>query len=258
MAKYTITTTHNYGLFSLTNKNRPVDLDRRRSLRSSMKEHGFLKCYPMVCIRKVTTLDILDGQHRFMVAQELGLPVSYLVVDEDIDIAFVNSTQKAWNLSDYCRSFAVQGKPAYQELLDFSTQHDISLVASMGILANNISHSNVRQKYLSGEYEVKTRGLADRVARLYSGISEGAKHIRTRFFINALFATVAISGLDDERLLSGARRCPESLIKYGNRDAYLTMLEYIYNFGRMNKFPLKIEAENAMNKRNCGKGGDAK
>ena len=108
------------------------------------------------------------------------------------------------------------------------------------------------RKYRSGQFLIKNRAQADRLARLYAGMSAHAPQIRTIFFISAIGAVCYIPGVDDDRLLNGAKRCPENLLKYGNRDAYLTMLEYIYNFGRSapKKFALKMDAEKAMARRN--------
>jgi len=255
MSKSSVTSTKNYGLFHSNTKNRPVDVSKRRDLRESMTKYGYIPAYPIHCVRENSKLTVIDGQHRLAIAQELNLPVSYMVCDDaDVNIPALAKTQRVWKCCDYAGSFAAQGKAAYQELIDFAVQHNLPLSTSLSILSDQggsiNATSNTARKYKNGEFVVKNRGQADRVARLYAAMSTYAPQIKTRFFIAALWAVCCVPGLDEERLVSGARRCPENLIKYGNRDAYLTMLEHIYNFGRTKKVPLKIEAENILSKRN--------
>ena len=52
-------------------------------------------------------------------------------------------------------------------------------------------------------------------------------------------------------MLQNADRCREKLIAYSTRDAYLEMLESIYNFGRSKMLGLKVAALMAMRERNA-------
>jgi hypothetical protein len=51
-------------------------------------------------------------------------------------------------------------------------------------------------------------------------------------------------------LIGGAERCREKLVSYSTRDAYLDLLESVYNFGRKQLVSLKLPAIEAMRKRN--------
>jgi len=54
-------------------------------------------------------------------------------------------------------------------------------------------------------------------------------------------------------MISNAGRCREKLVSYSTKEAYLDMLEDIYNFGRKNLLALKISAQQAMRDRAvCG------
>jgi hypothetical protein len=75
-------------------------------------------------------------------------------------------------------------------------------------------------------------------------------HLRTRFFVDALAACIALDDFDDERFLRGAKRCPEKALKYGARDGFLTMIEQMYNYGQRSQVPIRIPAENFARKRN--------
>jgi len=252
-----ITKTKNYGLFHLA-RNRPVDISRprRKKLRQSMQQYGYIDAYPVLCVRENRQLFVYDGQHRLAIAKELGLPVAYTVIDDAIDIPFINNTQQTWALNDYAQVYADAGKKDYRELLAFVAQHEIPLSTAIAILGRRSSaaggnaHGPAMNVFRQGEFTITGRKMADRVARLYAEFRQLSKAMSTRFFIAAIFAVCQVDGIDDHRLVKGARRCPENLVKYGSRDAYLTMLEHVYNFGRSRKEPIKIAAENAMRERN--------
>lgn len=245
--------TRDYSLFVDSVDNRIVDLAKRKKLRQSMAEHGFLPAYPLHVIRLPSgKLRIRDGQHRFAVAQELGLPVYYVACEADVSIPDINNTQRPWNLHDYAGSFANQNKRDYVTLAEFSRQHNLSLSMSVYLLGDILAsaQSCLLQRFRSGRFVVKDRARADRVANLYNQIGALCPAVKTRFLLSALTAVCAIPQLDDERLLTCARRCPEQLMKYGSRDGYLAMLETIYNYGRHAKLPLKFLAENIIRERN--------
>ena len=66
----------------------------------------------------------------------------------------------------------------------------------------------------------------------------------------ALIAVSRVPGVDHQRLVRNAQALPERLVKYATREAALSMLEEVYNYRfRGDKYPLKVNAENAMRER---------
>lgn len=248
--KYKLHVTKDYKLFTHSLDNRPVNPEKRKKLQDSMQSYGFIAAYPVHCVRESGRLSIRDGQHRFAVAQKLGLPIFYVVCEEMVSIPQINNTQKAWGLADYAGSFAAQGKTDYTEVIAFAERHNMPLSMAMAILTNTGTAANPSRKFKDGSFRIKSRPLAERVAKLYSGIGEVNSTIKTRFLLSALFAVAVLPDVDDSRLLAGARRYPEALKRYGTRDGYLDMLEQIYNYGRHTKTSIRIAAENAMRDRN--------
>jgi hypothetical protein len=244
--------TSNYAMFSIDDENRPLQLNgaKRSELRRSMQKYGFLKAYPILCVQRSGKLWVKDGQHRLAIAQELGLAVWYVIEDQDIDIAALNNTQCTWKASDYLGRYAAQGNTDYIELQEFRDRHRLTISLCIGLLGDQAEERNLHEKFKSGKFKVKSRKTADRIATLYTRIGEHNRRVKSRFLMGALFAMCQIDGLDDERLLHGVERCPELLVSYGSREGYLDMLERLYNYGRRTKYPLKIEAENAIRRRN--------
>jgi hypothetical protein len=80
------------------------------------------------------------------------------------------------------------------------------------------------------------------------GLSGDVRNMR---FMEACMAVCRLEGFDVERMLSCSSRCRERLLSYSTRDAYLDMIEEVYNFGRSKLVPLKMPAIEVMRKRNA-------
>ena len=249
-----ITGTKNYALFHRSTENRPLDLRKHRKLFESMKLYGFLKCFPIVVVRdKDGKLVIKDGQHRLTIAAELGLTVWYVEEEIDFDVALVNCTAKVWVLRDYAQKYAANGLKDYAEVLEFSEQHSLSIGTAFALLAGQTNSTNCLHAFIDGSYRVKDRAWANAVAGIYGPLILMSEAVKNTRCIEACMAVCRVKDFDAKRLIAGAERCREKLVAYSTRDAYLDMLEVIYNYGRKQLVGLKALAQMAMRERNPAK-----
>uniref|UniRef100_A0A6M3KW12 ParB-like N-terminal domain-containing protein n=1 Tax=viral metagenome TaxID=1070528 RepID=A0A6M3KW12_9ZZZZ len=243
--------TKNHGLFVPSDHNRPVTLRGRKGLVESMRKHGFLPYYPIVCKRVNWTLQIVDGQHRLAAAQVLGIPVWYVVVREsdDFNVAEVNAEQKPWTNRDYAECFAAMdgGNKHYQAVLDFSKTYHVAVSLAAGVLAGVTTFHIVRRSFKAGTFQIASKTFAAEVLTLYLELGALESSIKGQRMLTACLAVCKWSGFSGSRLLQGAKRCREKLVPYGTRDAFLGMFEELYNYGRAKKAALRIEALNAIN-----------
>lgn len=251
--------TKNYRLFTRSDDNRPIDEKKHRRLKLSMQKNGFLEAFPIVCRRNgAKALEVRDGQHRLMFAEFLGLPVYYLVTDQDFTIAEINGTAKVWAIVDYARNYAVAGKTDYQELLDFHELHGIPLSTCAAMMAGTTSFTNISEAYIRGNFKVKDRDWAQQVASLYVPLITLSRQVRSNRLIEACMGVCRVEKFSQKRLLQNAERCRDKLVSYSTRDAYLDMLEEIYNYGRKTLVGLKAESIMAMRDRNPANAAKAK
>lgn len=255
-----VTSTKNYKLFSRSGDNRPLDPKKHKRLKKSMEKYGYLPCYPIVCIRdKKQNLIVLDGQHRLYMAELLGLPVAYAVVDEAFDIATINGTQEKWNTRNFAETFAAQGKREYQEGIEFADRYGIAIGIAFGLLAGTANLSNVHEEYYGGTFHIRDKEWAEVVGNIYATIVGLSPRLRNTRLLEACMAVARTDNFDPQRLLGGAEKCRDKLVPYSTRDAYLDLLETIYNFGRQKLVSLKINAIQAMRDRSAvNKNGSAK
>lgn len=248
-----IQTTRNYDLLvTHADENRPLDVKKHKALVESMTTYGFLECFPLVVFRDDDgKLVIKDGQHRHTIAQTLGLPIHFIETDKDFDVATINSAAKPWSIRDYAEKHVANGIKHYQEGLEFAERHALPVGTAFALLAGTVSFGNVQDDYRKGVWVVRDRKWAESVAGIYSPLVQMSPAINNARFIQACMAVCRVKEFDPARLLACAERCREKLVPYSNRDAYMAMLEDVYNYGRK-MFPLKVAAIQAMRDRNSG------
>lgn len=246
-----ISATRDYRLFHRSAENRVVNVKKHKALERSMKRYGFLSCFPIVCYRDGNKkLVVKDGQHRLAIAETLGLPVFWVEQDSDFDVAVVNSTAKVWVMRDYAEKFSASGIQDYEEGLRFLDTHKLPVGITFALLSGCTNFSNIEQPFKNGLFKIKDRSWADAVASLYGPLTAMSSDCRNARFLEACMAVCRVKTFDVDRLLGGAARCRDKLVSYSTRDAYLVMLEEIYNFGRKALIGLKADAMNAMKDRN--------
>ena len=250
--KSSITTTKNYDLFTLSDENRNVDLSRHRRLKESMQKYGFLSCFPIACTRNgVSALVVKDGQHRLEIAKELGLPVPYVIEDQDFDVAEVNCTSKPWTIRDYVEKHATNGNAEYIKAMQFAEEYDVPIGWAFGLLSGTASVGNVMRQIQEGTWKSKDRDFALDVATLYAALCTYAPRIKNARLLWACYAVTVTPGFDRKRMMRCADKQREKLVPYSTRDAYLQMLEDIYNHGQRKLVGLRAAALQAMKQRNA-------
>lgn len=252
MSSSKIQVTKNYRLFQIhSNENRPLDLKKHRKLSESMKLYGFLHCFPIVVAANEAGVKIVkDGQHRLAIAEELGLPIYWVEETVDFDVAVVNSTSKVWQLADYAKKHASNGIKSYEEGLEFASRHGLPIGPAFSLLAGTTGFSNCQSAFIDGTFKIKDRQWAESVAGIYGPLVMMSPDLKTARFIEACMAICRVEGFDAKRLLANCERCREKLVSYSTRDAFLDMLEELYNFGRKQLVGLKAAAIMALRDRN--------
>lgn len=253
-----INVTKNYALFGRSDENRALCPQKHKALIDAMKDYGFLPEFPIVVERdKQKHLIVKDGQHRLAAAETLGLPVYWVEASTDWDVARVNSAVQKWVTVDYAERFARQGHKDYQEALDFMREHRLPMCLSFAILAGAHSWSSVSGAFYSGDYKIKDRDLAEKVATIYRTATGLNPKVRNARFVEAVMSVSCVKGFDPKRLTRGMEMAREKLVGYATKDSCLDMLEAIYNYHQRSLFPLKNEATMAARSRKSHKKADS-
>ena len=250
----TLQKTRDYSKFALMKGQRPIDPSSSecKALKNSMQEYGWLPAFPLMVRydKESGKLLIVDGQHRYAMGKELGLPVFYVVDETEIDVTKVNSAQRKWTVSDYAQRWAAEGNEHYQFLIDYHQKYGISLTVSAGVLAGTIRFSNIAKSFYDGRFEITNEDLAIRFGETASQMMAVSKFAKNASFLTALWGCYFVDYFQEDRLVSSLQRRPTLLTSCGDRDSYLQAIEEIYNFARKTRVPLRFDAEEAMRQRN--------
>jgi len=114
-----------YELFNFLTFNRKTDEQHINKLIESMKMFGFIGVIQVIetaIIEGKKRLYIVDGQHRFMAAMRLGLPIQFQIHKADNKkelaelIAELNSSAKSWGTTQYLKVWSELGIEEYTQL----------------------------------------------------------------------------------------------------------------------------------------------
>lgn len=118
--------TRDYSKFERLKFNRKVDSKKVNKLKKIVAAGGAeFKNYPIL-VNKAG--QIIDGQHRFAVCEQLGLPIYFIVSDTQVDISRLarnNTVQDKWNAETFLNAYADQRIESYVLCRRFRNTHII-------------------------------------------------------------------------------------------------------------------------------------
>ena len=248
--------TTDYAQFNFAQTNRPINLDHHKFklLLASMKKYGWLPSFPMTVKSAFGGMQIIDGQHRFKAAKELGIPVLFVVIESGVglDIATINAAHRQWGLDDYVRSFESQGNRDYHHLRSWAEANEVSILSAASLLNGEIaSGGNVRDAVIKGAFKVKDCLYADRVARIIAAVPSAEKWTRSSSFITAVSRLCRVPEFDGGRLMTKMQTSPALLVKQPDIPGYTKMLDAIYNRSARDRVPLAFRVAEVMRERSA-------
>jgi hypothetical protein len=235
--------TTDYLKFSASKGNREVNIGRRRGLIASMKKYGFLDSGAISVIKqKSGSLVVHDGQHRLAAAEMLGIPVKYIIEDVPYDVVEIVNTAVRWNHADYARKWAEDGVESYKKLIAFSEKYSLPVGHALSLLIGSNSGGSMTP-FREGKLVIRNEAMAHKIAKTFREIVEIDKNLDKRMFLRAISYCVRIPGFDLDRLLQACKRHRQLLRNEPTCEAFLGMIESVYNYRNANKIPVKFEAE---------------
>jgi len=126
--------TKNYDQFKILKGNRTVNMLHVEKLKIS-----FGRKYLLSPIIVNENFEIIDGQHRFVAAKELGLPVYYIAIGgySLMDIQIYNTNASNWKKKDFLNMYCDLGRPAYVQFKKFmDTYPDFGIRACESLISN--------------------------------------------------------------------------------------------------------------------------
>jgi len=244
----------NYKQFGQSDDNRGVAPLHLKKLRESMIKYGWLWCFPMVCVLRGKKLFVFDGQHRLTIAEELGIPVFYIIFPFEFNVSETAAAQTPWSTIDHVKNTAKKGSEIHETLFplidSFKAQYGKAVPATLFVLASLFGfpcHDGkkcaVFQKRSGNIWDLEwTKSAMD----LYGRLASVAPHARSAAYFQCCLGFGLLTDFDPKQLLRNAKRVPHLLLSSTSRKICLGFLEDVYNHHQRRLFSLKNETENAL------------
>lgn len=225
--------TKNILQFNFFNANRSVNkntVQYKEIKKSAQKLHEIL-----VPIEVNEDYQIVDGQHRALVAYELGLPIKYWIrhrADEN-DIISINSTGKRWNTENFIEFYAKAGNLNYLKLNEQLKEYkglSTTIIASVdqkATLAGPIT-SNVK----NGEFNFQLNNDTEYFLQTMNDFALKHRRFLTGSIITAIFRLFWYKNFDLTRMLNKLEKMKKYELPAGDGLNTTKSLIDIYN-GRL-------------------------
>ena len=223
--------TKNYSKFVFSKENREIKTKTVLAIKESMTRFGFIPGRPVLITKEWL---IVDGQHRFLAARDLGIEVEFEILEGDhIDqMILLNSTQSNWSLEDYINSYANQNIDCYRRLLKFKEKYELNLSSAINILFGaGVSSANIRKGDI-----LKINPKADQMAEFILNCNTISYNKDNKF-------VRAIVSVYDKLTKSQLLKLKSRLIivpKLSNSTDFVTAFENIINKGKRGDYKVYL------------------
>ena len=116
-----------YSQFKLSELNRTPITSHVKTIKDALKENNFLHLHPIIVDQQ---MNIIDGQHRFLAAKSLRLPIFYIIgnVNEQHYIQ-ANRLQRRNCSEDILRFYRQKGNKTYEWIEDNMNRTNLAMKA---------------------------------------------------------------------------------------------------------------------------------
>lgn len=225
-----VQTSTKYDKFKFIVTNRERNQGHIEKLKKAFQEVGNLtRVQPILVNEK---MEIIDGQHRFEAAKDLGEPI-YFTMRKGLGVneaRSMNILQRPWNVDDYAESYINSGNRNYIDYMrlreDYGFNHSITLLYAYGGDATGLSAS-----FRDGSFVLPDLPGAIKRLDMLASVAEISPDVaRYRPFAAALLSTMRVEGYDHKEFLKKLELNADSLMKrLGNIPDNQRMIEDIYN-----------------------------
>lgn len=244
--------TRNYEMFELMPFNR--DVEKTRHLERSMSEHGWIDAYPLHVKRNGGTKFLIKaGHHRYHVAKKLGIPVKFVICDDDATIHELEKATTGWAMRDYLTSYCRLGKEDYIRVKSYCDTTGIGLTNAISMLGGHSAGTgNFGNAFKDGTFKIKGGSRhAETVKNIVLHCQAcGIKFASASLFVQAVSRVVQVGGFDIQRFKAKIKTFAQFMEKKANLQQYLELIEEIYNRQAREKIPLAFLATQAARERN--------
>ena len=240
MNQIQVHTTKDYSLFKTLNGNRDVNQLHLTRLKESMSRKHLT-----TIIMVNEKFEIIDGQHRFLISQELKLPINYIISEKYglNEVQILNANMKNWQTMDYVNGYCDLNYKDYIIYRDFVNEYGFQSQVSILLLSDEHNGGNAKSaanKFKEGLFKVKNLENAKRMAEKIIMIEPYYKGYSRRSFVIALYGMFKNENFEFSEFLAKLKQQPTTLQDCTNISQYKSLIEESYNYRRREKVNLRF------------------
>jgi hypothetical protein len=246
---YVVKYTMEYGMFEVTPENRKVrDNEATKALRESFLKFGFLPMFPIWVYKNGNgKLKIKAGHHRFKMAQELGLPIYYIIYPNVGSLYDFEHATNRWVIINFLESL-VNSNPQYQKVLDYYMKTGIPISTVIGMLSgtkNSLTGGRNLKEFKKGEFVPVDTKHADTVGNIVAYLKDiGIKFASSRSFVIALSDCIKLNDFNVELFKRKSKTNIGEFQKRSSREEYLEIIDSVYNKFNSKKLNISWSVKN--------------
>lgn len=189
-----------------------------------------LRAQPVLVNEK---MEIIDGQHRFLCAQELGLPIFYTMVRGLTieDARKMNMLHRNWIPNDFARSYAIEGRKSYQRYLQLQDDYGFRFVVLLDYISLTGNNKGATSKFRRGELEIPDEAKTRKLLDMLCDTAQYTNRIIDLQYDKAMLRAFNNPQYDHERMLKKLAILGSGLQSYNHLSDYLRAIEDVYNHG---------------------------
>lgn len=238
--------TTDYDKFSFLTGNREINQGNIIRLKKSMEQKQLQT--PIIVNEK---FEIIDGQHRFYVIKDLGLPLFYMIVNGyDLEeCQTLNNNNLNWKNLNFIKSYAEIGNQHYVKFLEFMDMFPgLGRIRTytyilQGTLAVTASARGEVDKIKSGRFQIKDWNNAVETAQKLMGFKNCANVFGSAIFIEAILKIIRCPKYDHERMMTKLSYQQTKLVRCTSYKEYYALVSEIYNYRTSEKDKVYFEYE---------------
>ena len=241
MTEIQVHTTKDYSLFKTLNGNRDVNQLHLTRLKESMKKNHLT-----TIIMVNEKLEIIDGQHRFLISQELKLPINYIISKNYglNEVQILNANMKNWTIVDYVNGYCDLGYKDYEIYREFINEYGFTNQVALFLLSGEFvcgsSEVSISTKFKEGKFKINDLNNSKKMADKIMMIEPYYKGFLRRSFIYALIGMFKNENFEFTEFLAKLKQQPTTLQDCTNVSQYKSLIEEIYNYRRREKVNLRF------------------
>jgi hypothetical protein len=185
-------------------------------------------------------MEIIDGQHRFESAKELGLEISYQIeTNLDGEDMILLQTHKSWGTEDYFNYYCKNNYPEYLKLKKFIADQGISVSLAVRILRGTSKNANLN--FRNGEFEFNNSMATDsidfcrRSIEIIKKLQGDKPWMKSQKIWSALLIVFNHENFEEDKWFKNIELLVDRIVQKVSVLDYFNVFKDIFNFKNRNR-----------------------